>query len=209
MKTTREERSAADLQLKLLDEEVIKWQGKPTQFPLLEKVYKNRLFFRWICSAIILVVLPWIYISYCNQAAISVKQVVVGMMIVIPLLIAVSPLTMRRKLLKQTSYVITNARIFIFCNGDIAAQLPLSAIDAYRIEKMENGANMVYLGTKACLAPKHKGRIFSLFGVRDDESEICGLAFYAIADAETVIALLPTDNCLAPWDNKRRIGKAA
>lgn len=169
----------------LAEDEKILWEGHPVPFNIMEKPYKTKLLTSW--AVVILAALAaaiGFFASGLGGGETSKNVIVLCVLIFIPLSAIVLPIMNKGKIEKST-YFFTNKRAIVETEDNVLA-MDIDNRTAYKVEKMENGAEILYMGT-AAKEPATKSRHIALSGVSEaDDKEIDGLVFYSIKNANEI-----------------------
>ncbi len=181
----------AKLQKNLLKSETVLWTGKASPFKLMEPPYNKKITTTLIISIALAILLPVWYVYYVTKSGVGVKWFVIAIVIVAMAFIATRPIFDKRTLEKKITYAITNLRAITYFGDNNFNSINLDKITDVRIDTLSNGKGVIYMG-EACKKGVGKSRDLTLFGIKNDENELTGLAFYSVENVQSVRKHLPT-----------------
>lgn len=182
----------------LRENERVCWQGKPMNFPLLEKGTKASILAKWIVTVIVSVGLLLAYFTFNEKHSMGF----VGIVVVVALLALISPILEKNNIVKQ-QYWITNQRVILQDRDKSFFYMELEDIDDYRVIQDLTDQECLILGSclfeeinkqlrwRTChplVEMEHEG----------DGDHAAGMILYGIGNTQTAENLL-----------KQRTGKKA
>ena len=176
----------------LLPGEEIEEVKRVKPFKLLEGPYKTSIL---ISTLIKLIVLGGFigYYLYNAQLQHFAADAVTKTTIVLTLITAVIvlyPLIDKRRLQKNGTFVLTNARIMSYAGESLLRFLSLEDITEAKTVALENGAYIVLIN-EACRKRLVRARSLAFTGVRDEEDRVTGLVLYSMEDPDLFLRRCP------------------
>ena len=161
------------------EEEEILWQGRPAPFPLMDGRRRGALVRRWIICVIAAVALTAWYLIALSYSTAEFLPGFEAILLVFPGYAALVPLLDRRRLLKDTLYVVTDRRAVQAVGNYDAWGLDRSGLKIRR-----DGATFL-LGAAADLPDRkiYRTAVIPLKG-DDSDREVVGLVFYGAEDPD-------------------------
>lgn len=170
----------------LTEDEKILWEGHPVPFKIMEKPYKTKLMVSWtvVILAALAAAIGFIASGLAGEGETSKTVIVLAVIAFIPLACIVLPIMNKGKIEKST-YLLTNKRAIVETEDNILA-MEIDDRTPYKVEKMENGAEVLYMGT-AAKAPMSKSRHVALSGLSEADDKVTdGVVFYSIKNANEI-----------------------
>jgi len=178
------------LQEILLDGEEVRWTGRPKPFALLGADSKREILLTWFFSAIILfAALVLLFFSLASGAyPLGQALILLSVVLFLPLVLSVRPLTDKKCLEQETFYAITNLRIISIVR-DEALFIPLKKGVKMAVEKTSHEIGNLCFGSTIG-QPQKKRRSLAVSGRRDSDSRstMDGILFYNVEYPETLMA---------------------
>lgn len=167
--------------------EKVLWKGNAEEFPLMDTVYRSKIMRSIITSTVIMGAALIGYLAFTLNKDIDIGQHVVISILIVALwfFMLSGNFTQRKKLLKEMQYVITNQRALIVGKFNAVA-LPVNANTKCKIEKMDNGKDILYLG-EACTLKPTQTRNAGTSGLFDENGVATGVVFYSISNAAALL----------------------
>ncbi|CAK7006774.1 MAG: hypothetical protein DELT_00271 [Desulfovibrio sp.] len=175
--------------------EIVRWSGAPQPYSLFDESRKSSTIIT-LCWALAwgVALVGGYYASSVSNGA-EVKTGIMAFCVFIPLFVIWMPVSDRNKI-KKLSYAVTDKRVIVLSEGESnPISMPLTDIDAMRIEDADNGNCHIRLGSSVFKASARKlpGLAYrGDFYAHDGERAYKGLVIFNIPeeDAETVLDLL-------------------
>jgi hypothetical protein len=177
---------------KWLDEgEVVEWSGPPQPYRLLDEGHKTGTLISWFWALAWGAFLIGGYYSLCVSRDLEIKTSAMVICAVIPLFIFWSPVGDKNRI-KKLRYALTNKKVLIVtedaASSDKPCVLPLTAIEAARVEKTDEGTCSLRLGSSTFKTSARKLPSLAIrgnFELSDgNEKTYNGLVFYNIRDED-------------------------
>ena len=170
----------------LTEDEKILWEGHPVPFKIMEKPYKTKLMVSWtvVILAALAAAIGFITSGLAGEGETSKTVIILAVIAFIPLACIVLPIMNKSKIEKST-YLLTNKRAIVETEDNILA-MEIDERTPYKVEKMENGAEILYMGT-ATKKPMSKSRHVALSGLSEADDKVTdGVVFYSIKNANEI-----------------------
>lgn len=166
--------------------EKILWKGRAEPFAVMDGTNKGKIVRNMVTSSVIIAAILIAYYVVAISRSIGAGQNIVITLLAVGIwgFTLSGPYTLTRKLMKETEYVFTNERA-IMVGRFSAVALPISERTKCRIEKMDNGKDILYMGEAVNTKPA-AARAVAVAGISDEKGGPTGLVFYSISDAEEI-----------------------
>jgi hypothetical protein len=181
---------------KLEEGDAIRWSGSPQPYEFFDEAHKTSTLVTlcWAVSWGILLVGGYYY--FCVSRNLEIKTVVMIVCAAVPLLIAWSPVGDRNNV-KKLQYKVTDKKIIV-SSLEMSKEyvLPITDVDAMRVEKAGDGTCHLRFGSSTFKASAKKLLVLAIRGEykiqKNDEKIYTGLVFYNVgsADGDVICDLL-------------------
>ena len=174
--------------------EVVRWQGKPTDFPLLDGENKFRILRTWILTVALTIGLLMLYCSKNEEWSMGF----IALTLAVATLIMVSPILERINLRKQ-KYWLTDQRAIVMTKGKALYYMELSDVDDFQMVTDVATQDCLVLGSEL-FSEVHKQLRWRACHPKidvmtnDDQDCAAGLVFYCISNAEAAALILEQGN---------------
>ncbi|MBQ6321603.1 MAG: hypothetical protein IJI24_01900 [Lachnospiraceae bacterium] len=169
----------SELEKMLQDGEHVVWRGKAETFTILDGTNKSVFFLRLILCTLICIVVEILYVISATSTGADIK---LGLMVIIFIACAASPLLFlsRSRKLRKYQYVATNMGLFTVY--DQIRSMPYKRISSYVFKKDADGHTSLLCGKKGIAAKPGKWREIAYFGNPGDDgvSPCDQFGFYAV-----------------------------
>ena len=171
--------------------ETVRWAGKTEEFALLEKDAKWKILAKWIGTVISVTAFVMLYVGNNENWSLST---VIGVL-VIGLLLLISPVIERNKLLKQR-YWITDQRVIFVSADQTFCSMESEQLNGFRVEKETTVNPTLIVGTCLFEEGNRQLRWRGCHPKTDSQSAsagrdvVKGLVMFSVTDGETAVQCL-------------------
>lgn len=174
----------------LRENEQVRWEGKPAEFPLMEEVSRKQILRTWILTVAVCAALLGCYLSRFSDYSVGF----IGIVIIVGCLVIASPF-LERGGLQKCRYWITDQRVILMARDKSFYWMELSAIDEFQLVQSLTVHPCLVLGGeifedvpkqlrwRAC-HPK-----MDLQGCENEDCAV-GLILYNVENVQEAVALL-------------------
>ena len=173
----------------LLEGETIRWSGRTTPFKLRELPFRASLYLLWLISAgaaalAVLLLLPPLL---SGQRSLGNTLIILVILLSIPVILSLQPLSDRYKLEKTVVYAITNLRAITMVDGRVLS-LPLRSSTSASVCQRRGDCGTLFIGSDARWDARHT-LTDAVTGIPHltEENQIDGLLFFHIPHPDQLL----------------------